>query len=134
MICETKEEQRAKQNESEKIPRYREDRSEDSMNKVIVLKLLAKNDVGFMIEDKLVAEITFKLMEFRQIWFTTTKEGYIVIRVFEDRIDIEKEYVCIHQIRCDIRHRKPMDNENLKMGIKIGLDLCMLDRKATLAL
>jgi hypothetical protein len=27
-----------------------------------------------------------------------------------------------------------MDNENLKMGIKVGLDLCMLDRKATLAL
>ena len=55
---------------------------EDAAARVVVLNILTKGNVGFMAEDKLLAEITFRLMEFRQIWQTTIKEGYIVLRLF----------------------------------------------------
>jgi len=29
-------------------------------------------------------------MEFRSVWHTWMKEGYIVMRIFEDRVDLEK--------------------------------------------
>lgn len=42
----------------------------DQFYKVVVLKVLTKNDVGFMNEYKLIAEITFRLMEFKGAWLT----------------------------------------------------------------
>lgn len=51
-----------------------------------------------MQEDKLIAEVTFRLMEFKSCWLTRVKEGFLIIRIFEDRIDFEKEYQIVETI------------------------------------
>ena len=55
-------------NEEEKS--MRQDRCIDQFYKVVVLKVLTKGDIGFMGEDKPIAEITFRLMEFKGAWLT----------------------------------------------------------------
>ena len=65
----------------------REEKHHDMFNKIIVLRILTKEDENFMAEDKLLAEVTFRIMEFKNCWHTRMKEGHIVLRVFEDRID-----------------------------------------------
>lgn len=40
-----------------------------------------------MAEDKLVAEVTFRIMEYKGCWITRMNEGFIMLRVYEDRID-----------------------------------------------
>jgi hypothetical protein len=88
--------QTGQQASHEKIPEEekirRDDKLTDQFTKVVVLKILTKGDIGFMSEDKLIAEVTFRLMEFKGCWLTRVKEGFLIIRVFEDRIDFEKEY------------------------------------------
>ena len=71
----------------------------------MVLTVLTKGDVGFMAEDKLITEVTFKLMEFKSCWLTRVREGFIVIRVFEDRIDFEKEYEVVETLRFTVKNK-----------------------------
>lgn len=43
--------------------------------------------MGFTPEDKLLFEVTFKVLEFKSVWQTRVKEGFIIIRIFEDRLE-----------------------------------------------
>jgi hypothetical protein len=96
---------------------------------VVVIHILTKGNVGFMPEEKLLAEITFRLMEFRQIWQTTVKEGFIVLRLFEDRVDFEKEYVVVHSLKYD-RVKRVIDEQ----AVRAGLEMCAKELRASLAL
>ena len=49
---------------------------------MVVLKILTKGDIGFLAEDKLIAEVTFRLMEFKGTWITRLREGLLVLRIF----------------------------------------------------
>ena len=60
----------------------REDRCIDQFTFMVVLKILTKGDIGFIPEDKLIAEVTFRLMEFKGTWITRLREGLLVLRIF----------------------------------------------------
>lgn len=66
----------------------REDKIIDQFSKVVVIKILTKGDINFMgsIDSKLIAEVTFKLMDFKSCWLTRIREGVITIKIYEDRI------------------------------------------------
>ena len=64
----------------------------DQFNKVVVIKVLTKGDIAFLAEDKLIAQVTFRLMEYKSCWSAKVKEGVITLRVFEDKINFEKDY------------------------------------------
>ena len=72
-------------------------------SKVPVLKILTRGDTGFQAEDKLMAEVTYKLMEFKGCWLTRLKEGLLVLRVFEDRIEFEKEYEVVEKLHFEVK-------------------------------
>ena len=72
-------------------------------SKVPVLKILTRGDTGFQVEDKLMAEVTYKLMEFKGCWLTRLKEGLLVLRVFEDRIEFEKEYEVVEKLHFEVK-------------------------------
>ena len=56
--------------------------------------MLTKGDANFMgpFDSKLIAEVTFRLMEFKGCWLTRVREGVITIKVYEDKITFEKDY------------------------------------------
>lgn len=77
---------------SEEERARRDDRLIDQFSRVVVIKILNKGDPGFMMEERLMAEVTFRLMEFKHCWMTTVREGVIMLRVFEDRLEFMKDY------------------------------------------
>lgn len=60
----------------------RQDRLIDQFPKVIVMKVLTKGDPGFMAEERLLGELTFRLMDFKMCWVTRVREGVIMLRIF----------------------------------------------------
>lgn len=82
---------------------------EDSFTRVLIIKILTRGDVGFTPEDKLLFEVTFKLMEFKGVWQTRIKEGNVVLRIFDDRLEFEKDYMTVHTLKGDMRNKKISD-------------------------
>lgn len=67
-----------------------------------------------MAEDKLLFEVTFKLLEFKGTWITRIKEGSIVLRIFEDRLETERDYVIVNTFKGDMRNKKTTDEAIIK--------------------
>ena len=44
-------------------------------------------------------------MECKTVWQTRLKEGYIVLRVFEDRIEFEKDYTFVSSLKGDAKKK-----------------------------
>lgn len=69
-------------------------------------------------------------MEFKTIWQTRIKEGSVVLRAFEDRLEFERDYVTVHVLKGDVRNKKLSDEAN----IRANLEACFLDPKNITAL
>ena len=50
-------------------------------------------------------------MEFKSVWLTRIKEGTVILRIFEERLEIEKDYVTVHAMKGDIRTNKKLFDE-----------------------
>ena len=84
---------------SEEDRAKRDDRLIDQFSRVVVIKILTKGDPGFMAEEKLLAEVTFRLMDFKLCWVTRVREGAIMLRVFEDRLEFVKDYRLLETLK-----------------------------------
>jgi len=57
-------------------------------------------------------------MEFKSVWLTRIKEGTVILRIFEERLEIEKDYVIVHTMKGDIRtNKKLFDEANIKANL-----------------
>ncbi len=97
---------------------------------MVIIKIITRGDVGFAPEDKLLFEVTFRLMEFKTFWHTRIKDGSVVLRVFEDRLEFERDYALVHVLKGDVRSKKMSDEAN----IRANLEACFFDPKNTTAL
>ena len=86
MLSQTHADRHDRQGLNDDEKNKREERLIDQFTKAVVIKILSKGDAGFMPEEKLLAEVTFRLMDFKMCWLTRVREGVIMLRVFEDRI------------------------------------------------
>lgn len=68
-------------------------------------------------------------MECKTVWQTRLKEGYVVLRVFEDRIEFEKDYNFVSSLKGDAK--KKIFDEAI---IKSSIEGCFIDPKLIITL
>ena len=56
-------------------------------------------------------------MEFKTIWQTRIKEGSVVLRIFEDRLEFERDYVKVHVLKGDVHNKKLSDEANIRANL-----------------
>ena len=105
---------------------------EEHFGKVVVLKLVTRDDTGWVEEERLLAEVTFRVMYWKYGWQTLARDGFCVVRVFEDRIEFEREYVKVMEIRGEMRSKKFV--EQSRKEIQAGIERSSHEYRASLAL
>ena len=71
-----------------------------------------------MNDDKLFAQITFRIMEYKSCWITRMKEGFIILRVYDDRVDFERQYEKVDSLKFNIKNKNfPFEDQQFKQKL-----------------
>lgn len=95
-----------------------------------MIKIIGKGDFDFVHEEGLHAEVTFKISDFRQIWISKLNFGSIVLRIFSNRVEIEKDFSVAHIIKLEanmniVANKKSLE-EQLQKSLTVCIEQCLL--------